>query len=284
MKKLVTLVSLLCLGLVFAAPALAAEKKPVRLVYVEWPCAVVTTYIAKVVIEEKLGYPCEVLPVSVAVKYQSLALGEADGTVCAWLPNTQKNYWEKVKGTVEDLGAIVGGARLGWVVPDYVSYRSIEDLKGKAKEFDGKIYGIDPGAEYMESSEKAIKGYGLDGFELVEGSDAVMVAMLADAIKRKQPIVVTGWAPHWKFGRWDLHFLEDPKGYFGTAEEIHTLVRKGFKEDMPEVYNFLDKFAYLDTKQLQTLMAENEEPGADAMENARKFVREHAEQVDSWLK
>lgn len=284
MKRTLILLCLLALSALCGVPAAAADKKPVRLVYVEWPCAVATTYIAKVVIEEKLGRPCEALPVSVAVKYQSLSLGEADATVCAWLPNTQKNYWEKVKNTVEDLGPIVGGARLGWVVPDYVPYTTIEQLKGKAKEFDGKIYGIDPGAEYMETSEKAIKGYGLDGFELVEGSDAVMVAMLADAIKRKQPVVVTGWAPHWKFGRWDLHFLDDPKGYFGTAEEIHTLVRKGFKEDMPEVYAFLDAFSYVDAKQLQTLMAENEEPGADAMENAKKFVREHPEQVAGWLK
>ena len=285
MRTFIRFCTLLCLILVFACTAaFAADKKPVRIVYVEWPCAVATTYLAKVVIEEKLGYPCEILPVSVAVKFKSLELGEADATVCAWLPNTQKTYWEAVKDKVEDLGALVGGARLGWVVPDYVPYKSIEELKGKAKEFDGKIYGIDPGAEYMTTSEEAIKGYGLDGFELVAGSDAVMVAMLADAIKRQKPVVVTGWAPHWKFGRWDLHFLDDPKGYFGTAEEIHTLVRKGLKEDMPEVYAFLDKFAYVDTKQLQTLMAENEEKGADPLENAKKFVREHPDQVESWLK
>lgn len=268
----------------FAGPAFAADKKPVRLVYVEWPCAVVTTHVVKAVIEDRLGIPCEALPVSAAVKYQALSLGEADATVCAWLPNTQKTYWEKVQATVEDLGALVGGARLGWVVPDYVAYTSIEELKGKAKEFGGKIYGIDPGAAYMETSEVAVKEYGLDGFTLIEGSDAVMIAMLADAIKRKEPVVVTGWAPHWMFGRWDLHFLDDPKGFFGTEEEIHTLVRKGLKDEMPEVYAFLDKFAFLDTKQLQTLMAANEEPGADPAEIARKFVKENKEQVDSWFK
>lgn len=264
--------------------ATAAEKKTVRIVYVEWPCAVATTNIAKVVIEEKLGYPCEILPVSVAVKYQSLALGEADATVCAWLPNTQKAYWESVKGKVEDLGPIVGGAKIGWVVPDYVPYTSIEELRGKAGEFDGKIYGIDPGAEYMATSEKAIKEYGLDGFTLEEGSDAVMVAMLADAIKHKKPVIVTGWAPHWMFGRWDLHFLDDPKKLFGEEEEIHTLVRKGLREDMPDVYRFLDKFSYADTKQLQAEMAKNEEKGADPEATAKKFVAEHPEQVADWLK
>ena len=278
---------LFALCLVFSCSgniALAAAERPVRIVYVEWPCAVVTTNIAKVVIEERLGRQCDILPVSVAVKFHSLAIGEADATVAAWLPNTQKTYWNKVKDRVEDLGPIVGGARLGWVVPDYVPYKSIEELQGKAREFGGKIYGIDPGAEYMATSEKAIKEYGLKGFDLMEGSDAVMVAMLADAIKKQQPIIVTGWAPHWKFGRWNLHFLDDPKGFFGTEEEIHSLVRKGMKQDLPDVYAFLDKFSYTDTQQLQALMAENEEPGADPLENARKFVREHKEQVDSWLK
>lgn len=282
MKSIVRILVCILLLMVYGT-AFAKENKKITLVYVEWPCAVITTNIVKAVIVEKLGYPCEILPVSVAVKYQALARSEADATVCAWLPNTQKTYWDKVKGQVEDLGPLVSGARLGWVVPDYVSYTSIEELKGKAEEFDGKIFGIDPGAAYMSLSENAIKGYGLDGFSLMEGSDATMIAMLKDAIKRKQPVVVTGWAPHWKFGRWDLHFLDDPKGYFGADEEIHTLVRKGFKEYAPEVYAFLDKFSYIDVAQLQKLMAEAEPKGTDPYAVAQKFIRENKEQVDSWL-
>lgn len=286
MKKLfyLTLMTAILSAACLTTGADAADKKTVRIAYVEWPCAVVTTHIVKAVIEEKLGHPCEILPVSVAVKYQALALGEVDATVCAWLPNTQRNYWNSVKGKVEDLGPLVGGAKIGWVVPDYVPYTSIEQLKGKAKEFDGKVYGIDPGAEYMTVSEKAIKEYGLDGFTLEEGSDAVMVAMLADAIKRKKPVVVTGWAPHWMFGRWGLHFLEDPKGMFGAEEEIHTLVRKGLKDDMPDVYTFLDNFSFVDVDQLQAEMAKNEVKGADPEKTAKKFIAEHPEQVAGWLK
>ncbi|MDL2306556.1 glycine betaine ABC transporter substrate-binding protein [Desulfovibrio sp. OttesenSCG-928-C06] len=290
MKKMQTMSRLMkafaLAALVFtmgSAPALAADKKPVKLVYVEWPCAVATTNIVKVAIEERLGRPCEILPVSVAIKFQSLATGQADATVCAWLPNTQRNYWEKMQDKLEDLGPLVGGARLGWVVPDYVPYTSIEELKGKAAEFGGKIYGIDPGASYTDTSKEAIKEYGLEGFELIEGGDAIMVAMLADSIKKKKPVIVTGWAPHWKFGRWDLHFLDDPKQFFGTEEEIHALVRKGLNEEMPDVYAFLDKFSFKDTKQLQVLMAENMEKGADPLENAKKFIRENKEQVDSWF-
>lgn len=282
MKKFLILLVVAVLALC-AAPALAASKKTVRIVYVEWPCAVVTTNLVKLAMEERLGVSCEILPVTVPIKYQALATGRADATVAAWLPNTQKNFFAKVKDKVEDLGPLVGGARLSWVVPDYVPYTSMEDLKGRAKEFGGKIYGIEPGAEYMDTSKKAIAGYGLEGYELMEIGDAMMIKMLADSIKKKKPVIVTGWAPHWKFGRWDLHFLDDPKGYFGEEEEIHTLVRQGLKKDMPEVYAFLDKFHFKDTKQLQKMMADNEVE-RDPVKVARRFLQENPEQVDSWFK
>lgn len=47
---------------------------------------------------------------------------------------------------------------------------------------------------------------------------------------------------HWKFGRWNLKFLDDPENVFGGEEHINTIVRKRLKNDMPEVYAFLDRF------------------------------------------
>jgi glycine betaine/proline transport system substrate-binding protein len=76
----------------------------------------------------------------------------------------------------------------------------------------GRIIGIDPGAGIMAASEKALIEYELD-YELVEGSDATMVATLKQAIDNNKWVVVTGWAPHWKFATWDLKFLDDPKGF-----------------------------------------------------------------------
>ena len=36
--------------------------------------------------------------------------------------------------------------------------------------------------------------------------------------------------------------LEDPKGIFGGAENVNTIVRKGLEEDMPNAYKVLDRF------------------------------------------
>ncbi len=275
----------LCVFVGFMVPVAQAKltKPTVRLVYVEWPCAVVTSNIAKVIIEEKLGHPVNLIPVSVAVMFQAISKQEAEASVSIWLPNTHATYMKKLQGQLVDLGPIVTGAKLGWVVPDYVPLTSVEQLKGHAKEFKGTVYGIDAGSVYMTQSETAIKEYNLKGFELETSSDAIMVAMLAEAIRKKEWVVITGWAPHWMFGKWQLHFLDDPKGLFGTEEAIHAVARKGLDTDMPAVYNFLHKFSYTNTAQLQKLMAENEEKGADPLENARKFVREHQEQVNAWL-
>lgn len=53
--------------------------------------------------------------------------------------------------------------------------QSVKDKLG------GRIIGIDPGAGIMAASEKALIEYELD-YELVEGSDATMVATLKQAI------------------------------------------------------------------------------------------------------
>lgn len=286
MKRLfsvaVTFLIISMLGLSASSLAHAASGKTVRITYVEWPCAVASSNLVKVVIEERLGHAVELLPVSAAVMWQSIAMGEADASVTAWLPATHAAYLESTKGKIEDLGPLVGGARLGWVVPDYVTIGSIAELPGQEARFDGKIYGIDPGAGLMMLSEKALKDYDLKNYTLMEGSDAVMVGALADAIKNKRWIVVTSWSPHWMFGRWQLKYLDDPKKSLGGEEAINTIVRMGLKEDMPDVYRFLDKFSFKDTVQLEKLMAANEE-GGSPVENAKKFMKENTAQVEEWL-
>lgn len=275
----------LCLILTLALPltALAQDKGKVTLAYVEWDCAVASTHVAKAALE-KLGYTVEVLPVAAAAMWAATGTGDVDGMVTAWLPVTHADYLAKVKDKVEDLGPIVGGARLGWAVPSYVEIDSIEQLNDNADKFDKKIIGIDPGAGLMRLSEDAVEQYGLSNLTLVEGSGATMTAALSNAIAANQWIVVTAWSPHWMFGRWDLKYLDDPKGVLGEEETINTIVRKGLKDDMPEVYAFLDKFAWKDPNQLQMVMAWNQEPGASPEKNAQRFLTEHPEMFEQWTK
>ena len=266
---------------IYAQPAQASKGK-VKLVYVEWSCATASANVVKAVLEEKLGYDVKLIPVAAAAMWQSVATGAADGFTTAWLPTTHANYLAGVKDKVEDLGPNLEGTRIGLVVPAYVTIDSIEQLNDNKQKFNKRIVGIDPGAGIMMKTEKVIEDYQLSRFRLIEGSGATMTAVLKDAIRNKEWIVVTAWTPHWMFGRWQLKYLDDPKQVYGGAEQINTIVRKGLKSDMPEVYALLDKFHW-SPAELQQVMVMNQQEDSDPYANAVRWINEHPEVVQNWL-
>src|SRR5699024_8715859 len=83
------------------------------------------------------------------------------------------------------------------------------------EEMDFEITGIEPGAGVFKASEKAVEEYDLEGWEVQASSSGAMATALGEAIDNEEPIIVTGWSPHWKFAKYDLKYLEDPKGVFG---------------------------------------------------------------------
>ena len=109
-----------------------------------------------------------------------------------------------------------------------------------------------------------------------------MTAALGNAIQNNENIVVTSWTPHWMFARWDLKYLDDPKEVYGGAEQIHTITRKGLKEDLPEAYAILSNFNWT-PEDMGEVMLMIEQPGADPLESAKKWVAEHPELVNEWL-
>ena len=109
------------------------------------------------------------------------------------------------------------GAAIGLVVPTYMEdVNSIEDLADQA---DKTITGIEPGAGVVAAAERALEDYpNLEGWEVQTSSSGAMATALGQAYENEEEIVVTGWTPHWKFQKYELKYLEDPKGTFGEAE------------------------------------------------------------------
>ncbi|PAD77721.1 MULTISPECIES: glycine betaine ABC transporter substrate-binding protein [Paenibacillus] len=143
-----------------------------------------------------------------------------------------------------------------------------------------QIIGIDPGAGIMKATATAIEEYGLSDWTLVEGSGAAMTATLDKALKNEEPIIITGWTPHWMFAKYDLKYLEDPKLVYGEAEEIHTVVRLGLQEDQPEAYQFLSNFKWTSDEMGEIMTAIQE--GQDPEEAARAWAEANSDRVDEW--
>ncbi|QVI34016.1 glycine/betaine ABC transporter [Lacticaseibacillus chiayiensis] len=146
------------------------------------------------------------------------------------------------------------------------------------------ITGIDAGAGIMTSTDKALKVYGLadKNWQLQPSSTAAMTSTLKKAIADKRPIVVTGWTPHWMFTKFPLKFLKDPKNVYGKTEQIHTIVRKGLKQDDPQAYQVLDHFHWTPKEISSVMLAVNN--GQDPANAAKDFVKKHAKQVAEWTK
>lgn len=165
-------------ALLFLPVLPAAEKGEIEIVYVQWASAEAQTYITKILLEE-MGYDVTTRAVSAAVMWTGLANRDVDLSVCAWLPYTHENYWERYGKDVVDLGSVYEGARIGFVVPAHVPIDSMEELAEHKGEFGGRIVGIEPGAGIMiHTRESAMPAYGLEDWNLISSSDPAMMAEL----------------------------------------------------------------------------------------------------------
>ncbi len=144
-----------------------------------------------------------------------------------------------------------------------------------------KITGIDPGAGIMEATEKVLVEYGLDDYDLVTGSSAAMTASLKKAYDKETPIVVTGWTPHWKFAKYDLKYLEDPKGVYGGEEQIRSIGRLGLAEDLPEAHQILSKFNWTEADMGEVMIAIQE--GEKEAVAAQNWIDANEGKVAQWI-
>jgi len=168
------------------------------------------------------------------------------------------------------------------VVPGYVDVDSIADLNSVGDQFNWTIYGIEPGSGLMQHTyDETVPVYGLDRWEVMDASDMAMTVALKNAYDKQEPVIVTGWAPHWKFFAYDLKFLDDPENTYGGSEEIHVIARKGFSEDLPEAANMLSKF-FLTESQLGEVMYEVNVNGVDPATAARTWVDANQDVVSQW--
>lgn len=154
------------------------------------------------------------------------------------------------------------------------------DTKSVGEAVDYKITGIDPGAGIMEATDKAITEYGLDKWDVTTGSSAAMTAALKKAYDKEEPIIVTGWTPHWKFAKFDLKYLEDPKGVYGGEEQIQTIGRLGLAEDLPEAYEVLSNFHWTEADMGEVMVAIQE--GEKEEVAAQNWVDANADKVAEW--
>ncbi|UUX92958.1 glycine betaine ABC transporter substrate-binding protein [Methanoplanus endosymbiosus] len=291
--KKFSIIFLVCLAIVLAAGCTGTESsdksntgsaadsgsKEVVLVSTPYDTELSSGNVIKQVLDAN-GYDVDLKVVDVGLAFQGIASGSGDFFVGAWLPTCHGQYYDKYKDDMVLVSENMVGTRCGLVVPAYVDVNSIEELKDHSDIFDSAIVGIEPGAGIMKSTEIAAEEYGLD-YEVSSGSEVAMCTALKSALDKKEPIVVTGWSPHWMFVKWDLKYLDDPENVYGGIEHITTFTREGFKDDYPELYEFLERYHW-ESSDMESIMLDVNE-GMDVTEAASKWIKNNPDLVNEWL-
>ena len=255
-------------------------KKQLSIAYANWSEGIAITHLTKAIFEEQ-GYEVKLQNADIAPIFASLSRGKVDIIMDVWMPVTHADYLKQHSKNLDTISTVYNKARIGLVVPEYVTINSIEELNANKEKFSGQIIGIDAGAGIMKATEEAIDKYDLD-YKLFTSSGPGMTASLKKAIEQSKWIVVTGWTPHWMFGRFRLKILEDPQKVYGDVELIQIASRKNFSTDDTFAVALLKNIRLTD-KQISSLMTAMEETQTTEGDAARMWIEKNRELVDSWI-
>ncbi len=216
--------------------------KYVKVAHREYDDSIIQFEVFKELVRRRLGCSAEGIQVPAVELFKSVADGSVDGTFSPWLPISGETFLKKYGDSLENMGPNMHGCRYGIIVPKYVTIDDIKDMGKHFREFEGKIYSIERKTFIGALAVETVKKYELDGFDISFGNEDSMLKALDKCYKNRQWIAITGWQPHWKFGAYELKFLNDPKEILGKEEYTGTLVRKGLDSENPELYSLFKEF------------------------------------------
>ncbi|MEO1153022.1 MAG: choline ABC transporter substrate-binding protein [Pseudomonadota bacterium] len=278
------------LALSVAAGAAFADCETITFSDVGWTDITATTAATTVVLEA-LGYDTDIKVLSVPVTYTSMANGDIDVFLGNWMPTMEADIAPyREAGTVDTVRANLEGAKYTLAVNKVAADLGITSFDTIASQMDaleGKIYGIEPGNDGNRLIMDMIAdgAFGLDGFEVVESSEQGMLAQVARADRRGEPVVFLGWEPHPMNANFELTYLEGGDDWFGPnlgGATVFTNTTAGFVEECANVGALLQNLEF-------TLAMENEimgailDDGEDPADAATAWLQANPGTLDGWL-
>ncbi len=287
------LLAALAVSTILAAPAFAAEPEQcstVRFSDVGWTDITATTAATTEVLKA-LGYETDIKVLSVPVTYVSMENNDIDVFLGNWMPTMEGDIAKyREAGTVDTVRENLEGAKYTLAVNKAAADMGIKtfaDIAKKKDALDGKIYGIEPGNDGNRLIQDMIdkNAFGLDGFEVVESSEAGMLAQATRASKRDEPVVFLGWEPHPMNANIEMSYLEGGDDFFGPnlgGATVYTNTRAGYAGECSNVGALLKNLKF-------SLAMENEimggilNDGKDPDDAANEWMKANPDMVMGWL-
>ena len=254
---------------------------------------ITATTAATTVVLGALGYETDIKVLSVPVTYTSLAEGDVDVFLGNWMPTMEGDIAAyRDAGTVDTVRANLEGAKYTLATNAAgaaLGITSFDAIAANADALDGKIYGIEAGNDgnrlIMDMIEADAFGLGGADVEVVESSEAGMLAQVGRADDRDEPVVFLGWEPHPMNANYDMTYLEGGDDWFGPdlgGATVFTNTTAGYVDTCPNVGKLLTNLEF-------TLAMENEIMGAilndgtEPSEAATAWMAANQDVVMGWL-
>lgn len=274
-------------AIAFAGAAHAEGCDKVTFSDVGWTDITATTAATSLILNA-LGYETETKVLSVPVTYTSMAEGDIDVFLGNWMPTMEADIApyreaktvdvvrENLKGTQYTLATNAKGAELG--------IKTFADIAAQSEALDGKIYGIEAGNDgnRIILDRIAANDAGMGGLELVESSEQGMLAQVARAEERGEPVVFLGWAPHPMNAAFPMTYLTGGEEWFGAEGSVFTNTRAGYVTECPNVGKLLSNLAF-SLEMENAIMGAILNDGANADDAAKAWLAANPDAVKPWL-
>ncbi|WP_129598970.1 ABC transporter substrate-binding protein [Anaerophilus nitritogenes] len=293
----------------------STEKPKLILGDAGWDSFTFHNEVAKIIIEDGLGYKTDVTRGSTPATFIGLRSGDIDIYMEAW-STLLSDYEDAIEsGDIVELSINYDDNAQGFYVPTYMikgdkergikpttpDLKSVQDLLKYPEVFKdeedptmGRIYGAIPGWEVDNIMREKIKTYELDKKYnyFSPGSDSALASSIAAAYEKGEPWVGYYWEPTWITGKYDLTLLDDvaydeslwEKGYACEfpSTKVSVAVNKDLVKTAPDVVDFLKNYKTSSqiTSDALAFMQENE---VEPDEAAKWFIKEHEEIWTKWV-
>ena len=196
-----------------------------------WAGSTANTYVAKNVLEKRLGCKVKITNITEGAPYfQAMRDGKIDVALEDWdntLADAAKPYLKD--GSVRVIGSNGMSAVIGWYMPRYVlkqypAMKTWRGIKGKETVFkspesgsQGMFLGGDP--SYVQKDRALIKELGLNLKHVVAGTEPAQIARWTQLYKQKKPVLFYWYDPQYLNGGYDLVRVQLPKRFKGCLDD-----------------------------------------------------------------
>ena len=293
------------------ASAETSDSKPlIKLAENPWSASQLNVAVAKILLEEKLGYQVEVVSIDENAQWPALAAGDLHASLEVWPSGHAENVAEYIdkQQLVENGGPLGVVGKIGWYIPTYLltdhpqlatweGFTTPESaaLFATAETGDqGQFLAGDP--SWVQYDADIMKNLGIP-FQVVNaGSEEAILAALDAANSRQAPILFYFWTPHSVHAKYDLTEVKLPdysdecyaKAAEGgvacdyPADNLFKIFWVGLQDAAPDAYSLLKNMNYTTEDQI-SMIAAVELDGKTVDEAARAWLDANEATWSGWL-